>query len=255
MDREDILKNLLNRNIFPADTVSYCLDNPERSAAIFLPLLNKAAKGIPLEALEERAFYLGLHILAQLRTPNTLSLLQELALNRPHQLLQLLGEEIVGTTFTRILMCVGTEKGKNLWQVAQTHSLDFLIRDAFLRAWTFEVLEGRVNAVAATQTLRAFLDADDAPASDDPIWSGWLIAIADLGYTELAPIAERAIRSGRILAEDGDRSEPEISGFETALKEAKTAVDLPTFLKERGYVPFGEGPRDWGDCFMNAPHP
>jgi hypothetical protein len=65
-----------------------------------------------------------------------------------------------------------------------------MIRDAFLRAWTYEAAsKGRVNAVSAERSLRGFLKSEDAPSPDDPIWSGWLIAIADLGYSELMPLS------------------------------------------------------------------
>jgi|GEM_PF-4628794 len=255
MDRGDILAKLANRDTYPADAIRYCFDHPDRTVAIYLPILGKAANGGSLEPDEDKSFYLGLHLLAALKITDGFAPLKELAVTRPAFLVQLLGEVGLGETFPRILMSLGGGKAAELWRVVETHELDFMIRDAFLRAWTFEVLEHRVTAIAAIRTLREYLDADDAPGSADPIWSGWLIAIADLGYRELAPLAERAIASGRILTEDGDRSAREISAFQSALAEAGQSNSLPAWLTDRGYQPFGAGTSDWGDCFLNAPQP
>ncbi|WP_420412281.1 DUF1186 domain-containing protein [Roseibium sp.] len=255
MDRRNILEDLASRNAFPVETIPYCLDNPQRSAAIFLPLLGKAASGSTLEPTEEKSLYLGIHILAALRISAALSPLLDLATKQPQLLFQILGEVGIATTLPRILMCLADGRGDALWQVVKRHELDFLIRDACLRAWTYEALNDRMSAVAVTQALRAYLDEDDAPEPDDPIWSGWLIAIADLGHSELEPIAVRAIETGRILAEDGGRAENDVAGFKTALQETISATDLSAWLEKRGYVPFGKGERDWGDCFLNAPQP
>ncbi|WP_428528624.1 hypothetical protein [Roseibium sp.] len=253
LDRRDILNNLADPETYPAEMLAYCLKNPDRSAAIFLPILGKAANGTELDALEKRSFYLGLHILAVLQIPNTFDGVYRLATQQPLLLADLLGEAGLGQTFSRVLMCLSRGKATDLWQGFQNNTLDFMIRDAFLRAWTYEALMGRVNAVAAERRLRGFLKSEAAPLPDDQIWSGWLIAIADLGYSELMPLARDAVSSGRILAEDDNLAAREFDGFETALTEAQSNTDLPEFLKARGYIPFGEGEGDWGDCFVNSP--
>ncbi len=253
LDRRDILENLADPETYPAKMLAYCLKNPDRSAAIFLPILGKAANGTDLDALEQRSFYLGLHILAVLQIPNTFDSVYRLATQQPLILADLLGEVGLGETFPRVLMCLGRGKAGDLWEGFQNSTLDFMIRDAFLRAWTYEALQGRVNAVSAERNLRGFLKSENAPSPDDPIWSGWLIAIADLGYSELVSVARDAVASGRILAEDENVAAKEFEGFETALGEAQSDTDLPEFLKARGYIPFGEGDGDWGNCFVNSP--
>lgn len=253
MDRAQILESLASRNAYPAETVLYCLDNPERSAAIFLPLLGKSAAGVALEPTEEKALYLGIHVLATSRIAGILPPLMDLATKQPQLLFQVFGEAGIATTFPRILICLANGRADDLWQAVNHHEIDFLIRDAFLRAWTFEALNDRISAVAAIQALRTYLDASDAPAPDDPIWSGWLIAIADLGYSELESVAIRAIETGRILGEDGGRTGNDIAGFTSAMQETRSAPDLSAWLEKRGYTPFGTGARDWGDCFLNAP--
>ncbi|MBO9423494.1 hypothetical protein J7444_02125 [Labrenzia sp. R4_1] len=253
LDRRDILENLADPETYPAEMLAYCLKNPDRSAAIFLPILGKAANGTELDALEAQSFYLGLHILAVLRTQNTFDGVYRLATRQPLILADLLGEVGLGETFPRVLMCLGYGKATDLWEGFQNDKLDFMIRDAFLRAWTYEALKGRVNAVSTERNLRGFLKSEDAPPADDPIWSGWLIAIADLGYSELTSVARDAVASGRILAEDENLAAREFEGFETALDEAQSDTDLPEFLAARGYIPFGEGDGDWGNCFINSP--
>ncbi|XYK82560.1 MAG: hypothetical protein ROO70_10195 [Labrenzia sp.] len=255
LDRRDILENLADPENYPADMLAYCLKNPDRSAAIFLPILGKAANGTELDVLEQLSFYLGLHLLAVLQTPNTFDGVYRLATQQPLLLADLLGEVGLGETFPRVLMRLGSGKATDLWEGFQTNTLDFMIRDAFLRAWTYEALQGQVNAVSAERSLRGFLKSEDAPSPDDPIWIGWLIAIADLGFSELMPLARDAVSSGRILADDENLSAREFDGFETALTEAQSNTDLPEFLKARGYIPFGEGDGDWGNCFINSPQP
>ncbi|OJJ12885.1 hypothetical protein BKI51_02075 [Alphaproteobacteria bacterium AO1-B] len=253
LDRRDILENLADRETFPAKTLAYCLENPARSAAIFLPILGKAANGIEVDVVEKKSFYLGLHLLAVLQTPKTFDSLYKFVTKRPLLFTNLIGEVGVGETFPRVLMCLSRGKATDLWEGFQNDTLDFMIRDAFLRAWTYEALKGRVNAVSAERSLRGFLKSEAAPPPDDPVWNGWLIAIADLGYSELMPLAREAVSSGRILAEDENLAAREFDGFETALTEAQSNTDLPEFLAARGYIPFGEGDGDWGDCFVNSP--
>jgi hypothetical protein len=57
LDRRDILENLADPETYPAEMLAYCLKNPDRSAAIFLPILDKAANGTELDALEMRSLF------------------------------------------------------------------------------------------------------------------------------------------------------------------------------------------------------
>ncbi|MEP3046725.1 MAG: DUF1186 domain-containing protein [Roseibium sp.] len=253
MDRHYILMQLSDRSTYPAEAVNYCLDHPDRTISIFYPLLRKASQGSPLEPEEQNALYLGLHLLASLRVKDAFEPLLDLALLQPEKLVDIFGENGIGTTFPRILMSLCDGEGTRLWQTIPARQIDFLIRDAFLRAWTFEVFEGRVSHAMAIQHLAHLLDQDVAPLPDDPIWSGWLTAIADLGFRDLKPLVRDAIHKGYILTETAALAEVEFQSFETALQEADAIEDRSTLQKDRNYLPFSEAPGDWGQAFVNAP--
>lgn len=253
MDRQDIIAALASRQTYPAAAISYCRNTPERTTAVFLPLLQRVSEGIRIEPIEEQALYLGAHLLASANVKDLFSPLLVLATQQEETLFRVFGTEGIATSFPRVLMSVSAGEGARLWDAVQRRHLDFLVRDAFLRAWTYEVFEGRISTVTADNRLRAFLHTDNTPPADDLIWNGWLNAIADLGLDDLLPLARQAMTEGRILAEWDGRENSDFQAFTDALKEAGTAEDRSGFQKKRGYVPFGTGPRDWGDFFLSAP--
>ncbi|GAA0779818.1 hypothetical protein E1180_06270 [Roseibium denhamense] len=253
MDRQDILRTLADRDRYPVATIAYCLDDRDRSISIFLPLLQRAAEGKSLSQEENDALFLGCHILGALKISTAFAPLMQLALDRPDRLTDILGENAIGQTFPRLLMGLAEGEETALWYGVNRHGCDFLIRDAFLRAWTYSVFEARISRVAAVRLLRDFLDGDASPPPDDLIWSGWLTAVSDLGLIELKPVAERAILSKRILQEDPGLDDKQFREFEQALKDALPEDDRPTVMAERGYTPFGTGSKDWGDAFLLAP--
>lgn len=253
MNRQDLIDRLAERTAYPADAVSYCLDQRDRTAAIFLPILEKAAAGKPIPKTENQALFLGLHLLAALRVEKAFYPLQQLAVQIPLRLHQIFGEDALGSTFPRILISICHDQKDLLWQAFEAKGSDFLIRDAFLRAWTYEVLEHRLSQAAAVRLLTGFLDGSDAPPGDDPIWIGWMNAIADLGYRDLVPVVERALSSGQILSQESSLADTEFRSFDSALKEAEASEDRSAFQADRGYIPFGETRGDWGAAFLCAP--
>lgn len=253
MDRQRILDQLADRHSYPAQSISYCLSHRDHTAAIFIPLLQKLADSAYLDPDEIRPLFMGLHLLGALRLEEAFADVSRLAIRRPVTLAHNLGEKALATSFARILMGLCREQEEALWHAVTTHHLDFLLRDAFLRAWTFEAFEGRVSPAEAARRLRNYLDAEDAPDAEDPIWSGWLTAIADLGYADLKPLGARAVASRRILAEDPRLADMEFHEFETALNDAEVATDRSAFQIAKGYAPFGVGSTDWSDAFLNMP--
>ncbi|MEP2705767.1 MAG: DUF1186 domain-containing protein [Roseibium sp.] len=254
MDRRDILTQLSDRSAYPADTVRYCLDHADRTTSVFVPLLRKSAENNPIETVEEDALFLGLHVMGELRIRSAFSPLLELSLKHPETLVRIFGEAGIGATLPRVLMCLCQDQSDKLWQVVQSQHLDFLIRDAFLRAWTFEVFEGRVSQAVAVQKLSHMLNDETAPIPSDPIWNGWLTAIADLGFKDLESVANQAVSTGQILADPGDLPDIEIRDFEAAMLETQASEDRSALQVQRGYVPFGDAPGDWGKAFVNAPN-
>ncbi len=253
MDRQKILADLADRSSYPKHAIDYSVQVPDRTAAIFLPILGRAQRWQAEEPLEMDALYFGIHLLAANKTTEAFGPLVDLLTRFPDAADRVLGENAIGTTVPRVLMALAAGKADTLWRIATDNRLDFLIRDAFLRAWTFEVMELRVSHVAATRLLSAFLNEETRPPPDDFIWNGWLTAISDLGFEELLPAIERAIAHGCISEEDASVNHADFSKFKAGLQETLETNDRSALQVARGYIPFGEGQYDRSDVMLAAP--
>ncbi|EFO33118.1 putative SecC motif-containing protein [Roseibium sp. TrichSKD4] len=251
MDRTHIISELAGRNRLPWDALSACLDDPARTAAIFLPFLKRISSGSRLSEEEERALFYGLHVLAAQKAHASLPDLIHLLENHREEADRMMGDAAIGETLPRMLMALGANDPDVIWQFAASAPADWLIRDAFFKAWAYFVLNGTVPRSAAAKTLKALPD-QMTTSPEDPVWISWLNIIADLGLTAVAPIVAEIIDQGRIERGPFALSEADYREFQKRLRDSTPSLrKSATWRRKTGYIPFGE-PEQLKYDFYNA---
>jgi len=240
MNRGTIIAELAERARLPWATLDACLCDKTRSETIFVNLLHRVQTGPPLTTEEERALFYGIHILAALQLETALDPLVEILQNRREEIDRILGDEAIGDTLPRILMALGAGQGDTYWRVATQSAADWLIRDAFFKAWTFEVLSGRISRRTACNRLRKVPQVMPV-AEDSPLWLSWMNAIADLGFTKLLPDVEAAYQSGQVEVGRLTVSDRDFEDVRTRTAANTQYVRRkPDWRSRNGFVPFGQ---------------
>jgi len=240
MNRATIIADLSERARLPWATLNACLEDKTRSETIFVNLLHRVQGGPALTDEEERALFYGIHVLATLQVETALDPLVEILQNRREEIDRILGDEAIGDTLPRVLMALGAGQGDTYWTVATQSAADWLIRDAFFKAWTFEVLSGRISRRTACNRLRKVPQVMPV-AGDSPLWLSWMNAIADLGLTQLLPDLETAYRTGRVEAGRltiSERDYDDVRARTTA--NTQYVRRKPDWRARNGFVPFGQ---------------
>ncbi|SHL35485.1 DUF1186 domain-containing protein [Roseibium suaedae] len=238
MNRQELIASLARRDLFPWRTIGLCLDRPELCIPPLLLLLERKARGLFLSEDEHRALYYGVHILAALKVREAASPLTAILCGDLEEAAELVGDAI-GDTVPRILMAFMPALADRAWDVVASPQIDWIIREAFLRAWTYAVLEEAVPLEIAAEKLRQF-PSTVCPEPDSFLWAGWLNAIADLGLGSLKANAMRAFETGQIAADEFGFFPADIETFHSDLArmDASTAQQRRAFLLRRGYRPF-----------------
>ncbi|MEJ8476230.1 hypothetical protein [Roseibium algae] len=221
MKRQDIITELADRSRLPWSTLSFCLENHDACVPTFLLLLEREVRGLLLAEEEQRALFFGIHLLGAFQVREAFAPLQTALCGDSIRAVRLVGDAI-GDTVPRVLMGLGKHKSDACWDAVASPQTDWLVREAFLRCWTFEVLEDRLSMQAAEEKLRRF-PTSVAPEPDNFLWMAWMTAIADLGLSSLAPLIDRTINSGQIETGPLGLLPNDIAVFHEDLKEAKKA--------------------------------
>jgi len=235
MDRNHILEELAVPEGLPWRAIRSCMEDPEQSRTIFSALLKRCANGRTVTETEAAALFFGVHILGAIGDNRSLIPLLNFLSAEGSQVEAILGDA-VGDTLSRVLMALDADNPKVL-ALAETPGIEWLIREACLRAWTYSVLTGAFPRQEALAFLREFPNTG-ALDPDSFLWSAWLIAIADLGFKELHPFAEDAFATGRLRADEFGSYPADFSSFEDDLAEAIQPHDLAEWMRRKRYRPF-----------------
>ena len=214
----------------------------------FLLLREREARGLKLAADEQRALYFGLHLLASLGISDAFLPLKSVLCGDILRTASLVGDAI-GDTIPRVLMALADDRADICWDIVAAPQTDWLIREAFLRCWTFLVLEGRIPMENAEDKLRHF-PTTVAPEPDNFLWNAWMTAVADLGLSSLSPLVEQAFSSGLIENDALANLPSDIAAFHEGLDEATEALRAEPHIQQRwkehrGYVPFSGTSQDF----------
>ncbi|NVK34940.1 MAG: DUF1186 domain-containing protein [Rhodobacteraceae bacterium] len=256
MKRHEIIDALSRPGNFPWEGISRCLNHPDDCIPVFLLLLEREARDLPIDPRERLSLFYGIHILAALGVGETFDPLAQ-ALRKPAQKVAALTGDAIGETIPQVLMALSSGHADTCFQLALDPDTDWIIRNAYLRCWTFEVLEGRVSTLTASQKLSSLISGTP-PDPTDYIWHGWLTAIADLGLEDLMPVVNRALDNGMIRTGATGVNEGDYQDFLHAHMEAcrarKSVGDWLDWQKQNNYLAFGAAREDFKRAFLFAPH-
>ncbi|MBD8892358.1 DUF1186 domain-containing protein [Roseibium litorale] len=238
MNRQELIASLARRDLFPWRTIDLCLKDPSLCIPPLLLLLERKARGLSLNEDENRALYYGIHLLAALKVREAAAPLTAVLCGNLEEAAELVGDSI-GDTVPRLLMAFTPAMADHAWDVVASPQIDWIIREAFLRAWTFAVLQGEVPLDIAAEKLKQF-PATVCPEPDSFLWAGWLNAIADLNLQELQTNAGRAFENGQISADEFGFFPADIETFRSDLARmaASDPKEREAILLRRGYRPF-----------------
>ncbi len=169
---------------YPAAAVDACLARPEEAAPPLRAILQRAARGTALSEAEAAQLFLGLHILAKLRDTKSFLPLTRV-LHRPIAEVEDLIGDTVSETLPRVLASVFDGDAETLFDMIVDPALDEILRHAVWRATTTLTLDGRI-ARADMHAFALRFDAERLAPKGDFAWIGWLGAIANLGFADIA---------------------------------------------------------------------
>ena len=171
---------------YPAAAVDACLARPDQAAPPLRAVLGRAARGTKLSDAEVGQLFVGLHILAKLRDTQSFQPLMRL-LRRPFARVDDLLGDVVTASLAQILASLFDGDDEPLFEIIADASFDEYLRDAVWHAVIYLTFDGRIER----ERLRAFIlrfDAEKLAPKGDMAWIGWLDAIADLGFDDIAAV-------------------------------------------------------------------
>lgn len=242
MTRQRLIEALGTRETFPWETVSECLSDPDRAIPSLLLLLEREARGLTISPEEERAIFLASHILAALRVSDAFAPLCDVLCRSPERA-QLLFGDTLADSVPMALMALARNRAEACWACVANPRADWMVREAFLRAWTHEVLHERVPQTEAAERLRGF-PTRIAPDPGSYLWAGWMTAIADLGLVELRQLVESLFATGHVARDEFGYLPVDQAAFREDLAEGERlrrqgALAHASWASDKGYRPLG----------------
>jgi uncharacterized protein len=240
MDFPRIIEQLGTSVLLPKTAILAALAEPEAFVPKAVEILERQAAGAPLSSTEENAIMLIIHVLGELGDTRGLGPLIDLLATSSDELDRLLGDS-VGETVPGILMRLAADNIALVEEVVINPRVDQFARWSIFAAWIYFVLEGRIERDAARTFLAGFPGRGIRAGlgKDDVGWAGWVEAVANLQFHELAPIVEAFFSEG-YLAPDEFGGPIDIDDFHEMLDEAENAQDRNAWMVKNGYVPFND---------------
>jgi hypothetical protein len=214
----DYVDLIATANQMPDRAIVMCTVRIEEAAPLLRAVLVKAADGKILSEQEETLLFRGLHILGAARDTETCQPLLRL-LHRPEADLDLLLGDTITESLTKIVAGVFDGNADALFDAMANPSIDGFIREALIGAATFLTWKSLIPLDRMEGFLRR-VDEEKLAPDGDPVWSGWMMAIALLGLRDWMPLVRQAFDEGRIDPQVYDKVY-----FEEQLSKAEAAPD------------------------------
>jgi uncharacterized protein len=183
----------------PREALQWALEHWEEAGSHFVALLDAYASGADHSAQTERALFRLICLLGEKAETTAFAPLCRLLLDREAS------SRIFGDAITSALrgILISTYDGDlaALQAVIEAPGADDFVREGALLALAYLTRTGRVPET----TMRAYLLhllAEMQPQAEHFVWIGWLLAVAHLGYSDLAEQAEGLIRRGFVSERD-----------------------------------------------------
>lgn len=194
MTLDDALRDLATTgNELPRDAMQWALDHWDQAGPGFVALLDAYASGSDRSEQTERALFLVIHLLGEKAEAAAFGPLCRLLLDGEASDL-ILGDAIT-STLRGILISTYDGDLAALRGVIEAQGADDFVREGALLALAYLTRTGRAPEAEMRPYLLHLL-AEMQPQAEHFIWIGWLLAVAHLGYSDLAGSAEGLIKRG-----------------------------------------------------------
>jgi Protein of unknown function (DUF1186)/SEC-C motif len=216
---------------FPDIAIASCAYRMEEAAPPLLALLERAADGEKLSNGEEVLLFRGIHLLGGNRREKAFKPLLRLLAQDPERVDLLLGDAIT-ETLPRIAAGMFDGDTVALLSAITAGSTEAFVRNSLLHAATFLTFDGRIGRDVFTGFLEGFFRQRLAPQGD-PVWAGWVEAVAFLGLAEFRPMV-KAVFDEEVI----DPSAMTFEYFERDLEWALRDAGDPERIKSArlGYI-------------------
>lgn len=200
MTLDDVLRDLATTgNELPRDAMRWALDHWDEAGPHFVALLDAYASGADRSEQTERALFLVSHLLGEKAEAASFGPLCRLLLDGEASDL-ILGDAIT-STLRGVLISIYDGDLAALQAVIEAQGADDFVREGALLALAYLTRTGRVPEAEMRAYLLHLL-AEMQPQAEHFVWIGWLLAVAHLGYSDLAEQAEGLIKRGFVSERD-----------------------------------------------------
>jgi hypothetical protein len=186
-------------NELPRAAMQWALDNWDVAGPRLVELLNGYASGEDRSEQTEQALFLAVHLLGEKGEAAAFGPLCRLLLDAEASDL-ILGDAIT-STLRGILISTYDGDLASLEAVIEAETADDFVREGALLALAYLTRTGKVSEAEMRAYLLHLL-AEMRPQAEHFVWLGWLLAVAHLGYEDLAGKAEGLIRRGFVSERD-----------------------------------------------------
>ena len=186
-------------NALPRDALRWLLDRWDQAGPRLVALLDRYACGQDCSERTERALFFAIHLLGEKAETAAFGPLCRLLLEADTSDL-ILGDAVT-ETLRDILISTYDGDFAALQAVIEAKAADEFVREAALVALAYLARTGRVPEAEMHAYLLHLL-AEMRPQAEHYVWAGWVLAVAHLGYEDLAGEAERLIRRGFVSERD-----------------------------------------------------
>jgi Protein of unknown function (DUF1186)/SEC-C motif len=200
MTLDEALRDLVAaESELPRAAMRWALEHWDEAGPRFLALLDAYARGQDRSEPTERALFFIVHLLGEKAETAAFGPLCRLLLDAEASGL-VLGDAIT-TTLRGVLISTYDGDLAALRAVIEAEGADEFVREGALLALAYLARTGRVPE-AEVRAYLVHLLAAMRPQAEHFVWVGWLLAVAHLGYAELAGEAEGLIRRGLVSQRD-----------------------------------------------------
>lgn len=179
----------------PLAAVQWALDNWDEAGPRLLSLLEGYVDGTDISQQTEQALFFALHLLAE--KGKTDAFVPLCRLLKDAETADLVLGDMITENLHRILISLFDGDAAALRTLIETEQADDFVRDAAMVALSYLTRIGRVANEETHSFLRCSLDGM-MPQEPHIVWMSWVMAVARLGYRDLAGAAETMIRNGRV---------------------------------------------------------
>ncbi len=235
MTFEEIIRSFARSETVPDEAVRAALDAPVAFVDKAVSLVERVAAGMASED-EGLAFCVLVHVLADIGDERAFFPLMRVLSLSPEELDRLLGDCLT-QTMGNVLIALSSDHSSVLEAALADISIEDFARDAIFKAWTHQVLIGRVSrekakAFLADYPVRVGLDTIDYG------WSSWVDSVTILGLAETTEFAREHLPDDTDI--DALMEGPEVTYQDFKEELSDTMANPERWRLDRSYQPFSD---------------